>query len=153
LIEDFGSMSATELISETRPNPAIDLKSRIPQHKQTNNDDFSSSDEEKTDQKRHGGCILSPSKQSRPIHNEDEAFDILDDNDEDEMNEIFRDFVPPTKGKGENKVRSALSKSIEYGRGESNGSGDLASSSVRKGIIIKPGQAIRVKPVGKNKKG
>jgi hypothetical protein len=71
-----------------------------------------------------------------------------DDHDKEDMKALFKDFVPPTKRGNINKTNN--NNSVKR---SGNNATNLLVESSKKGITIKPGQAIRVKPSGnKNKK-
>jgi hypothetical protein len=66
----------------------------------------------------------------------------FDDDDEEGMRELFKDFVAPRNGKGSQS-------SHNHSKGKLTQNNDnILSMSAKKGITIKPGQAIRVKPSG-----
>lgn len=79
---------------------------------------------------------------SKPTHAADDFFDVDDDDDEGLFSS---DFIPPSKGNrsSESSVNKAPSKF--------SSKSDVAVSALKKGIIIKPGQAIRVNSKGLKK--
>lgn len=71
-------------------------------------------------------------------------FDIGSDDDDEGMKELFKDFVAPT-----NKAGKTLSSQSSVTKTKVSQHGDILQTSMKRGVTIKPGQAIRVKPKGK----
>jgi hypothetical protein len=68
----------------------------------------------------------------------------MNDGDDDEMQEIFQDFVPPSNKPTKTNL-SSTSRSTDFKKTQNV---DVVNSSLQKGIVIKPGQAIKVKSMG-----
>lgn len=107
------------------------------------------SDSEKEDSE----CEVSPrnsksQEKLRGQRNEEDAmdFDGLDDSDDDA--ELFRGFVAPVSKSGVGS-KSTSSKPLSKTSSVSLPYPTLMTS---KGVVIKPGQAIRVKPIGSRAK-
>jgi hypothetical protein len=110
---------------------------------------YSSSDEE-IYSKDHGekkSRVTPVTHTGKPVFNPSDDDLFLHDDDEEDNAILFKHFIPPSK---DGKNSSVLEFSSDR-KGKTH-SGDLALASVKKGIIIKPGQAIRVNPVKKTKK-
>lgn len=121
---------------ESNGRKARRLRSAIKNSRRLTEDTFGSScDYDSIDRNRHVAQI-------GPM---DTDMDMDDDDDEEGMRELFKDFVAPSSIKHEKKHSS------HYTTGVKN-TPNLDSINVRKGVTIKPGQAIRVKPGNKGKK-
>jgi len=74
----------------------------------------------------------------------DSDIDLHDNSDDEkELQELLQDFVPPTS------KMNVLSKSTtSMNTTKRNNNIDVVNSSLQKGIVIKPGQAIKVKSIG-----
>jgi hypothetical protein len=119
-------------------------------------DDFDSSDEEdnnnkslKNTNKKLKETPLDYSNQEKEYQNykvqqhQDDNEDFLNDEEDDEDNEaLFKNFVAPSRSEGKKK-KPTMSSTLPN---------ELNALSTKKGITIKPGQAIRVNPVKKSAK-
>lgn len=108
------------------------------------------SDSENEDSDREGGIPKNYKSQekARGQRNEEDAMDFDDFDDPDENAELFRGFVAP-KSKSGVGSKSTTSKPLSKTSSISLPHPTLMTS---KGVVIKPGQAIRVKPVGSRAK-
>jgi hypothetical protein len=120
-------------------------------------DDFDSSDEEDNNSKslkntnkklKETTRTLDYSNQEKEYDNykvqhQEDNEDYLNDEEDDEDNEaLFKNFVAPSRSEGKKK-KPTMSSTLPN---------ELNALSTKKGITIKPGQAIRVNPVKKSKK-
>jgi hypothetical protein len=121
-------------------------------------DDFDSSDEEDNNNKslkntnkklKETTRTLDYSNQEKEYDNykvqqhQDDNEDYLNDEEDDEDNEaLFKNFVAPSRSEGKKK-KPTMSSTLPN---------ELNALSTKKGITIKPGQAIRVNPVKKSLK-
>lgn len=92
--------------------------------------------------------IVDCRKNDSSLLEKDDFSDLEGSDDEKELQEIFHDFVPSnSKNNNFSKTNSSttVSKGLDLKKSQNF---DVVNSSLQKGIVIKPGQAIKIKSMG-----
>jgi hypothetical protein len=161
-IEDLltASLQIPQQPQQSSPVRAPVIQSKTRQIQNDDDDHFLSSDEDDDSPKKgprshHQKKNIKPVAPVRNTSNQDdqEDLDLLQDDDD---GDLFHGFVPPSsnnKSKS-NRKNNELSSSISSNSSQILGDNGNSQGSglAKKGITIKPGQAIRVNPVRKDKK-
>jgi hypothetical protein len=160
-IEDLltASLQISQQPQQSSPVRAAVIQARQIQNVDDDDDHFLSSDEDDNSPKK-GPRSHQRKKNIKPIapvrntsnQDDQEELDLLQDDDGDDL---FQGFVPPSSNKSKaNRKNNELNSSINSNSSQILGDNGNSQGSglAKKGITIKPGQAIRVNPVRKDKK-
>lgn len=129
--------------SKGRYQPPPTFSSHLDDFDEDSDDDLDSQQKQQRMKANHNHQYQGHLKPSAaPIPAADDFFDADDDDDEGLFSS---DFVPPSKTNRSSQNGNSLSSS------KINSKSDVAASALKKGIIIKPGQAIRVNSKGLKK--
>ena len=130
----------TAVVNKHSADVGISLPSKVIRSPTDDEDDDFSDDENKEEKYKD----RKPNQQIE----DDDLRDLIGSDEEDNI--LFKDFVAPSKSGNNNLDKTYTDvgiRGLQKNRRSSNGE-DLISSCAKRGITIKAGQAIRVKPIG-----